>query len=106
MNAITLLLILDVLAIAIFLCIVVFALGIVWRVEKELDLSYKFFVVAVLLLVLAEIVGFFISQSIDTVLWSKGLRTLGAGCLLVSVLFMRDLIRKLDGEKGTVSEEK
>ena len=89
----------DSIAIAIFMLILVFSVGIVWRVEKELDLSYKFFVAAAVCLISAEILGFYVSQAIDVTLWSKGLRVGGATFLLISVLLMRDLVRKLDGEK-------
>jgi hypothetical protein len=106
MNIKILLLGMDAVTIAIFLLIVVFAVGIVWRVEKELDLSYKFFVVAVLFLVLAEILGSYVSQTFDTALWSKGLRVIGVGTLLASILFMRDLVRKLDGEKVVQKQKK
>jgi len=99
MNIKIMLLGMDSVIIAIFLLILVFAVGIVWRVEKEFDLSYKFFVAAVACLVLAEILSFYVSQTMDVTLWSKGLRTFGAVLLLVSVMLMRDLVRKLDGEK-------
>ena len=89
----------DVSTVVIFLLILVFAVGIVWRVEQELDISYKFFVAAALCLVLAEVLGFYAYQTIEVIAWSKGLRVLGAGFLLTSVLFMRDLVRELDGEK-------
>ena len=89
----------DAMTIAIFLLILVFAVGIVWRVEKELDLSYKFFVAAATCLVLAEALSFYVSQTMNVALWSKGLRTGGAVFLLVSILLMRDLVRKMDGEK-------
>lgn len=106
MNITIMLLGMDLMTIVIFMLILVFAVGIVWRVEKELDLSYKFFVVAAICLTLAEILGFFASQTIDTTLWSKGLRVGGAIFLLASVLLMRDLVRKLDGEKEEPSQER
>ncbi|MEI8096616.1 MAG: hypothetical protein WCG73_00760 [Candidatus Moraniibacteriota bacterium] len=89
----------DSITVAIFLLILVFAVGIVWRVEKELDLSYKFFVAAALFLTVAEILSFYVDQTLNVAIWDKGLRVLGAIFLLVSVLLMRDLVRKLDGEK-------
>ena len=36
----------DVLTIVLFLLVLVFSIGVVWRVEKELDWTYKFFVIA------------------------------------------------------------
>lgn len=105
MNMNIILIGMDSVTIAIFMLILVFSVGIVWRVEKELDLSYKFFVIAAGCLVLAEILGFYVSQTIDVALWSKGLRTGGAIFLLVSVLLMRDLVRKLDGEKAPAKKQ-
>lgn len=99
MNMKIILLGMDSLTIAIYLLILVFSVGIVWRVEKELDISYKFFVGAALFLVFAEMLSFYVDQTAFVVALSKGFRTLGALFLLTSVLFMRDLIRNLDGEK-------
>ncbi|PJA85316.1 MAG: hypothetical protein CO143_01790 [Candidatus Moranbacteria bacterium CG_4_9_14_3_um_filter_45_14] len=100
MNMKILFLGMDSITVAIFLLILVFSVGIVWRVEKELDLSYKFFVVSALFLTVAEILSFYANQTLNVVLWDKGLRVSGAIFLLVSVMLMRDLVRKLDGEKG------
>lgn len=99
MNIKIMLLGMDSITIAIYLLILVFSVGIVWRVEKELDISYKFFVLASIFLVLAEMLNFYVYQTPSLIAWSKGFRTVGAIFLLSSVLFMRDLIRNLDGEK-------
>lgn len=100
MNTTMLLLGMDIATIVIFLLILVFSVGIVWRVEQELDLSYKFFVIAAGCLTLAELVGFYAHPDFDSIILDKGLRTGGAVFLFISVLLMRDLIRKLDGEKS------
>ena len=90
----------DVLTIGIFLLVLVFSIGIVWRVEKELDWSYKFFVVAAASVLLADVLGLSAaSQGTDMVLLGKGLRLVGAVAFLVSILLMRDIVRKLDHEK-------
>lgn len=99
MNTTMLLLGMDSVTIAIFLLILVFSVGVVWRVEQELDLSYKFFVIAAGCLTLAELIGFYANPDFYIIILDKGLRIGGALFLLVSVLLMRDLIRKLDGEK-------
>lgn len=99
MNATLVLLGMDSVIIVIFFLIFVFSVGIVWRVEQELDLSYKCFVVAVGCLTLGELMGLYVSANIDVVLLGKGLRIGGVVFLLMSVLLMRDLVRKLDGEK-------
>ena len=104
MNIKFLLIGMDSLTVAIFMLILVFSVGIVWRVEKELDLSYKFFVLAAGCLTLAEMIGFYANPPLDIATLSTGLRLGGAIFLLVSVLLMRDLVRKLDGEKNTLKK--
>ena len=90
----------DSMTAVIFMFILVFSVGIVWRVEKELDLSYKFFVIAAGCLTLAELIGFYANPDFDVAALSRSFRLGGAIFLLVSVLLMRDLLRKLDGEKN------
>ncbi len=91
----------DVLTILLFLLILVFAIGIVWRVEKELDWSYKLFVVAAAAVTLADVIGLTAVSTSDPrwALLSKGLRFVGAIAFLASILVMRDIVRKLDHEK-------
>jgi len=89
----------DVLTALLFLLVLIFAIGIVWRVEQELDWSYKFFVIAATSILLADVLGLAAVGGTSAVLLSKGLRFVGAIAFLLSVLFMRDLVRKLDGEK-------
>ncbi|MDP2838192.1 MAG: hypothetical protein Q8O53_02870 [Candidatus Moranbacteria bacterium] len=90
----------DALTITLFLLVLLFSVGIVWRVEKELDWSYKFFVVAAMSVMLADIVGlYYAGQGSTAILLGKGLRLVGAVTFLMSVLFMRDIVRKLDHEK-------
>lgn len=90
----------DVMTIVLFLLILLFSVGIVWRVEKELDWSYKFFVVAAASVLLADVIGLYVtSGEFSMVLFGRGLRLIGAVAFLVSVLLMRDIVRKLDHEK-------
>ncbi|MBP7060608.1 MAG: hypothetical protein KBA91_01355 [Candidatus Moranbacteria bacterium] len=90
----------DVLTIVLFLLILIFSIGIVWRVEKELDWSYKFFVVAAASVMLADVVGLSAaSQETTMILIGKSLRFVGAVSFLVSILFMRGIVQKLDHEK-------
>lgn len=79
----------------------IFTAGIVWRVEKELDVSYKFFLLAVVLLLFAEIADLYYAiDAAETVaLLVKVARVSFAVFFLIGILFMRDIIRKLDGEK-------
>jgi hypothetical protein len=101
MNSDLPLLFLSFVTIASLIISLVFVVGIVWRVEMELDLSYKFQAAAVSLLIIAEILDLFPMSRLD-VGWSYVLpilKLLIAGNLLLGLFFMRDLIRRLDGEK-------
>ena len=90
----------DVLTIVLLLLVLVFSIGVVWRVEKELDWSYKFFVIAATSVMLADVVGLYYAEiGSPMILVGKGLRFAGAMAFLASVLFMRDIVRKLDHEK-------
>lgn len=90
----------DVATVGVFLLVLVFSIGIVWRVEKELDWSYKFFVIAATSVMLADVVGLYSAEvGSAMVLVGKGLRFFGATAFLVSVWLMRDIVRKLDHEK-------
>lgn len=90
----------DVLTIVLFLLILVFSIGIVWRVEEELDWAYKFFVIAAASVMLADVCGlYFAGQGSAVILLGKGLRLVGAVAFLASVLCMRDIVRKIDHEK-------
>lgn len=93
---------LNIVTISALLLALIFTAGIVWRVEKELDISYKFFLLAVLFLIGAEIAELYyaIDNAQAVALAVKALRALFALAFLVGVVFMRDIVRKLDGEKG------
>jgi hypothetical protein len=80
---------------------IIYTAGVVWRVEKELDIAYKFFLAAVIFLLLAEIVDLYyvVDNSLKIALIVKILRTLFGLGFLAGVLFMRDIARKADGEK-------
>lgn len=95
------LLILSLLSLGSLILSFVFVVGIVWRVELELDLSFKFLAAAVFLLLLVEGIPFFPFQH-TSVWWLfvlPGLKLIASLNLLFSLFFMRDLIRRLDGEK-------
>lgn len=87
---------------------IIYTAGVVWRVEKELDISYKFFLVAILFLATAEIVNLYPaedSSSLDLIV--RALRMLFTLCFLSGVLLMRDIVRKIDGEKkNTLTKKK
>ncbi len=80
---------------------VIYTAGVVWRVEMELDASYKFFLAAILFLAAAEILDLYYSVDGDAIMAFavKILRMFFALGFLAGILFMRDIIRKMDGEK-------
>lgn len=85
----------------VILCVTfVYVVGIVWRVEMELDLSYKFLAAALFFLVLSEVFGVF--PGTEEVAWRTlllyVLKLLVAINFFIGMFYMRDLIRKLDGE--------
>lgn len=77
----------------------VFTAGIVWRVEKELDISYKFFLVSLVVLLLSESLGKFFSETELFATIAAVLKVVFGGLLLAGIWTMRDIVRKLDGEK-------
>lgn len=80
---------------------IIFTAGVVWRVEKKLDVSYKFFLVAVICILVAEILDLYyaIDNQANIALIVKSLRMLFAFFFLTGVLFMRNIVRNLDGEE-------
>jgi hypothetical protein len=80
---------------------IIYTAGVVWRVEMELDISYKFFLAAVVCLLLAEVLDLYyvVDNSMKIALVIKVLRALFAMGFLSGVLFMRDIVCKADGEK-------
>ena len=93
------------LTIAISLVAVVFSFGVVWRTEKELDLSYKLFLGAIIFFVISEFLDLFAFEG-RVVLENLILisRLLFAALFLAGTLTARDLLRKMDGEKGFIEE--
>lgn len=94
-------LVLNFVTVCLLLFAIIFTAGVVWRVEAELDISYKFFLAAILFIFAAQIVDLaspWIS-GISSALVVKILYLLFAGTFLAGVLLMRDIVRKMDGEK-------
>ncbi len=80
---------------------IAYTVGVVWRVELKLDTSYKFFLVGIILFFLAEILDFwYVPESRPAVVVAvAALRMFFSFCFLLGVVFMRDIVRNLDGEK-------
>ncbi len=103
MNTDFLFLFVSFLTVTSLLLSLVFVIGIVWRVELELDLSFKFLSLAVVFLLVAEILDLLPSTQSEP-WWQFALpvvRLLVATNLLLGLFFMRDLIRRMDGEKDS-----
>lgn len=77
-----------------------FAVGVVWRVEMELDASYKLFAVALTFLIVAEATDLFhfSEYTFAASVAVQGSRMIAAILFLAGILFMRDIVRHLDGE--------
>lgn len=96
----TLLMTLEIVTISAVLLSIVYVVGIVWRVEKELDVSYKFFAFAIAFFLIAELLSvYYAGDDIRFIVAEKASKTLFAIMFLIGTLFMRDIVRKLDGEK-------
>lgn len=77
----------------------VYIVGVIWRVEGELDLSYKFLSVSVLVLLLAEMIRVFSPLFwAEAALWGDILRAIFGCTFLASIYLVRDVVRKEDGE--------
>lgn len=98
MNRILVTLVADLTTLFFLFLALVFTAGIVWRVERRLDRSYKFFLVALVLLLLAESLGSFYAESGLFSMVSSLLKALFGLFLLAGVWTMRRIVRELDGE--------
>ena len=84
-----------------------FAVGVVWRVEMELDASYKLFAFALTFLIIAEATNLFHFRNYTLIasVIVEGSRMVSAVLFLAGILFMRDIVRHLDGEIGSTKKE-
>ncbi len=101
-----LLLFLSFLTVTSLLLSLIFVVGIVWRVEMELDLSFKFFSFAVFFLLAAEVLDLLpVTRLASWWQWALPVVKLCiATNLLFGLFFMRDLIRRMDGEKQSAPQ--
>ena len=80
---------------------VIFTIGIVWRVEKELDTSYKLFALAIIAFATSEILELFrFDGRIIVTLAILISKLIFAVCFLAGIIIMRDILRRMDGEKN------
>lgn len=79
---------------------VVYTFGIVWRVEKKLDVSYKFLLGAIVVFTFSEILSFFDVGNTNPVhFWVILAKALFALFFLLGILTARRMIQEVDGEK-------
>jgi len=83
---------------------IVYTVGIVWRVEKELDTSYKFFAFSILFFFIAELSGLYYTEHSFGPIIEKISMASFAFLFLIGTLYMRDIVRKLDGEKPEIKK--
>lgn len=80
---------------------VIFTIGIVWRVEKELDTSYKLFALAIIFFTVSELLGIFrFDERLVVALAILISKLIFAVCFLAGIIIMRDILRRMDGEKN------
>lgn len=79
---------------------IVYAFGVVWRVEKKLDVSYKLLLLAIVFFTFSEILGYFdIGTTGKVRFWMVLAKVLFALFFLLGILTARRMIREVDGEK-------
>jgi len=93
-------LVLNILGIVLTFFSIVYAAGVVWRVEKKLDISYKLFLAAILVYAVSLFLEMFsVIDSATMELYISISKVLFIGLFLGGILMMRDLVRDIDGEK-------
>ena len=93
--------------ITVSLLAVIFSFGVVWRTEKELDLSYKFFLGAIIVFTVSQFLELFSFEGriiLDSLI--LGAKLIFSILFLAGMLTARDLLRKMDGEKGIIPDDK
>lgn len=78
---------------------IIYTCGVVWRVEKKLDVAFKLFLTAIISFSLAELLDFLQLTGIGWFsLLTLLLRTIFIVFFLAGVLETRSMIRRMDGE--------
>jgi hypothetical protein len=91
--------IINIITLGTLLLSIIYAIGIVWRVEMKLDTSYKFFLVAIIFLSAAEFLTLYpLENNSNLTLIIKILRMSFSICFLIGTFLMRNITRELDGE--------
>jgi hypothetical protein len=92
--------ILNIFGIVLSIFSIIYAAGVVWRVEKKLDVSYKLFLAAVVAYAISLTLEIFNGVGSATMeLYIAITKIVFIALFLGGILMMRDLIRDMDGEK-------
>lgn len=79
---------------------IVFGFGVVWRVEKKLDISFKFFLAAIIFFFLGEVFSlFYVPKNSSLVYFVPLGKILFSLFFLAGMVTMHNMIRRIDGEK-------
>jgi hypothetical protein len=79
---------------------IVFGFGVVWRVEKKLDVSFKLFLAAIIAFFVGEVSSLLYVPKTGLLIYALPLaKIFFAVFFLAGILTMRNMIRKIDGEK-------
>ena len=80
-------------------CSIIYAFGVVWRVEKKLDIAFKLFLMAIIFFTAGEVCALVQNQKgLDFNFLSLVLKTFFVLFFLFGMLEMRSMLRKMDGE--------
>jgi len=78
---------------------IVYLFGIVWRVEKKLDISYKLILVSIVFFTVSEIFGILdLGNVFATKLISLGFKAAFVAFFLLGILEVRKMLRQMDKE--------
>ena len=78
---------------------IVMTAGIVWRVEKRLDISFKFILIALCVFLAVTVIDLLVRLSVLPLwIWLELARLLFIICMTIGIWEMRALVRRLDGE--------
>lgn len=79
---------------------IIFGFGVVWRVEKKLDVVFKLFLAAIIVFFVGEASNlFYIPETSPLIFVAPAAKILFALLFLAGMVEMRNMIRRIDGEK-------
>lgn len=79
---------------------IIFGFGVVWRVEKKLDVAFKLFLAAIIAFSIGEVAGlFYVSRTSVLTYVAPAAKILFVLLFLAGMTEMRNMIRKIDGEE-------